>query len=836
MRKAILKNLIAHKLRLLLTALSITLGVAFVAGTFVLTDTMSFTFDRLFENVTRGIDLSVRAETLFGGTGSPVPEKLLDEIEAVPGVQAAEGTVGGYAQLVDKEGEAISTGGAPTLGVSWAEESQLGPLSIRRGRAPVAAGEVAIDAATARDHHLDVGDTITILFQGPPGRFEIVGIAGFGAADNLAGASLAAFETTTAQRVLGFRNGFSSIEIVSENEVPTNVLESRIRSALPDGYEVVRGRDLAEESAREVKEGLAVFQRVILVFGGIALFVGAFIILNTFSITVAQRLRETALLRTLGATGGQVTRSVLAEALVVGLLASVVGLGLGYLGAIGLQALLGAFGIDVPSAGTRLELRTAVVALTSGLVVTLLAAFLPALRAGRVPPLAALRDAEPTSQGPSRRRAVVGVLMVACGTALLASGLAMTGSSALPFVGLGCATALIGLAVLAPFLSGPLARAVGAPLARVRGFTGRLARDNAVRNPARTAATAAALMIGLALVTFAAVAAASLKATTAAVVDDTIRADFTLTSSQFIPFSHAVARRLESRAEVGIATPVRYAFFRRSGQPKGLSALDPAVAAHVLDIDLIEGTLDDLDGGVMIREDVARSDDLDVGDTLAAGFEKTGKQKLEIAGIYEDNLLLGDYMISLDTYDQHYVEKLDGIVYVTTAPGVSPGRARAAMEEEVEGFPNVELRNQVEIKDAYAEQVDRLLAVVYALLGLAVLIALLGIVNTLALSVLERTRELGLLRAIGLTRRQVRSAVRWEAILIAVIGAVLGIIAGLGFAAAIMTSLEDITRVAFPVAQLGSFVLLAAGAGVLAAIPATRRAARVDILRAVTVE
>jgi putative ABC transport system permease protein len=454
-RRAILKGLLARKLRLLLTALSITLGVAFVAGTLVLTDTMSYTFDRLFDNVTQGVDVTIRAETPFAGVGEPVPESLVEEIEEIEGVEVAEGSVTGFAQLVDPEGDVIETQGAPTLGLSWTENPQLRYLTLREGRAPTKSDQVVIDAATASEYRFEVGDRITVLFQGPPEIFRLAGIAGFGAADSLAGATIAAFEIDTAQRVLGTPEGFTTIDVTGAPGVGAETLRKRLSDVVPDGVEVVTGTDLAKESADQVKEGLGFFQTGLLVFAGISLFVGAFIIFNTFSITVAQRSRELALLRTMGASPGQVQRSVLAEAMIVGIVASLVGVVLGALGSIGLTKLLDALGISLPVSQTQLLPRTVLVSVAIGLVVSSVSALVPARRAARVHPLEALRDAEPSSTRTHRRRTLAGSAVALIGAVILGWGLVNAGSIALPLVGVGAAAVMIGVAALSPLRSAP---------------------------------------------------------------------------------------------------------------------------------------------------------------------------------------------------------------------------------------------------------------------------------------------------------------------------------------------------------------------------------------------
>ncbi|HXJ65312.1 MAG TPA: FtsX-like permease family protein, partial [Actinomycetota bacterium] len=552
MWRATIKGLIAHKLRLALTALAVVLGVAFVAGTLVLTDTLGHTFDQLFSQVSQGVAVTVRGTSNFGNDRGRISDTLVPTIRGVEGVAQAEGVVQGYAQVVGKDGKAIVTGGAPTFGVNWVNAAQ-NPLTLRSGKAPAGPDEVAIDVGTADKGNLKIGDTVEILFEGPPQKFTLVGLTGFGTADNLAGATISAFDTATAQRVLNSEGKFDSIDVAAAPGVSDIVLRDRVASVLPQGVEAVTGTKAAEENAQQVKDGLGFFKTALLVFAGIALFVGTFIIFNTFSIIVAQRTRELGLLRAIGATGRQVTVSVLAEAVITGLIASVLGLGLGVLMALGLQSLLKGFGISLPSSGLVFLPRTIWVSLLIGTVVTVIAAFSPARRAARIPPIAAMRDTELPSAS-LRRRSIVGTIVTVIGVVLLVLGLTGGGINN---VGLGVALIFVGVAMLAPLIARPLARAIGAPFAAVFKLPGRLGRENAARNPRRTASTASALMIGLALVAFTSIFAQSLKSSVADILDRTLKADFILSTSQFSGFSPDAAQAARGVPGVGVVSELR---------------------------------------------------------------------------------------------------------------------------------------------------------------------------------------------------------------------------------------------------------------------------------------
>jgi putative ABC transport system permease protein len=849
MWKTTIKGLMAHKLRMALTALAVVLGVGFIAGTYVLTDTMNRTFDNLFIDATAGVDVYVQSASSFesqaGGSRAPFSEDLLDDVRSVEGVEAAAGTVTGYAQIVDKSGEAITPNGPPALGVSWPTEQELtGTLTLRSGAPPQDSGDVVIDAATAAKAGFRVGDQVTILFVGRPRDFTLSGITGFGSADNLAGATLAAFELGTAQRVLDRIGQFDAIEVAGEDGVSPAELSARIQAVLPPRLEAETGQNVADQQSSALQENLSFFNTALLVFAAVALFVGAFIIYNTFSITVAQRTKEFALLRALGASGTQVMVSVIVEALLVGLVASVVGLGAGILIALGLQALLSAFGIDLPSTGFQLLPRTVVVSLLVGTVVSLVSSILPARRAARTSPMEALRAAAPGAAGWSTRRTIAGALVTAAGGAILGLGLFGDPGNPAAAVGAGALVVFIGVAVLTPLFAGPLASLLGLPLARLFNVPGSLARHNAARNPRRTASTAAALMIGLALVGLVGIFAASLKASTNQVLDESLKADFMISSTSFAgpaPFSPLIASEAAELPEIEAASPIRLGQWRRTnGQLLFVSAIDASTFSKVADIEVSQGSLASLeDDGVFLFARTADDLGLGIGDELAMEFAASGVQDMTVKGLFENKSLTNtDYLISLRTWEDNFPERVDSTVLAKAAPGVPPQEARSALDEVVERFPNVEVQDQSEIKQRSAAQVDSLLGLVTALLGLALVIALLGITNTLALSVFERTRELGLLRAVGMSRRQARSMIRWEAMIIAVIGALLGLAIGIFFGWALVEALADegITELAIPGGQLLLYVVLAALAGVAAAVPPARRAARLNVLEAIGTE
>ena len=826
------------------------LGVGFVAGTFVLTDTMNKAFSDLFTQVSSGSDIIVRAEAAFtpsqlgpgGGGGDerkPVPESVLSAVEGVPGVSDAAGSVTGYAQMIDPAtGDAIGGVGPPTLGVNWSD-SPTSPLSLRQGQPPAGPTDVAIDAATATKFDLSVGDTITILFQGPPQEFTISGTLGFGEADNLAGATLAAFDTSTAQKVLDKEGEFDQIDVVAAAGTSVADLRSSIQSVLPKGVEAVRSSDVADEQAKQLQEALGFFRTALLVFAFIALFVGAFIIFNTFSIIVAQRTREMALLRAIGASRRQVMTSVVIEAFVTGLIASALGLLAGIGIAIALKGLLSAFGIDLPSTTLQLEPRTVVVAFVVGTVVTVVSSIFPARRAARVAPVQALRESADSASGSLRRRLIIGLILTAAAVAALLYGLFGNASNAGSLIGLGAAATFVGIAILLPLGARPLAAGIGAPIRRL-GIQGKLGRENAMRNPRRTASTASALMIGLGLVAMVTVLASSLKASLDLTLEKALKADLVLTTSSQTPFSPDVAESVRAVDGVAAVSQFRQGGFRVKGQTAFLTAVDPATIGDVATLELSSEAIQGLeDGKIVVLDDVMKDEGWTVGDTIPTEFATVGKAPLVIGGTFSENSLIGtNYVVSLDTYERYFQQQLDAFVMVKLEPGADATAVTASVVAATKGFGNVEVQDQTAFRDQQAGFIDQLVGLISALLAFAILIALFGIVNTLGLSIFERTRELGLLRAVGMSRKQVKRMIRWESVIIAIIGALLGVVIGVFFGFALQQALasEGVTELVIPVGTLVVYVIFAALAGVLAAIWPARRAAKLDVLESISYE
>jgi len=854
-----IKGLLAHKLRFALTALAVMLGVAFMSGTMVLTDTISRTFDNLFADVNRGTDAYVRSrQSLSSGFGGPVrrqrgrvPASRVPEIESVDGAAAAEGNLQFYAQLVDKKGDSVGNPGqgAPTFGFNWGPVKALNPYRLEPGsRAPDGPDQVVIDAGSAKDAGFSVGDTVTILTQGPPKPYQIVGIAKFGDADSAAGASAALFDTPTAQAITGATDQFDSISVVANPGVSQETLRDRIAAKLDNldnkAYQVLTGAQITKENQSDIKNALQFFNVALIVFALIALFVGTFIIFNTFSIVVAQRLREMALLRALGASGRQVLGSVLTEAVLVGLFASVIGLGVGIVLSSGLKALLDAFGLDIPAGGTVVSAQTVIVALVVGTGVTILSAIVPARKASRVPPMVAMRDVAIEERPHSGRRILIGFGIVVAGVLALFAGL--FGGAGIQLVGLGALIVFIGVFVLGPAVARPLSDAIGWPAARLRGVTGTLARDNAMRNPKRTSATAAALMIGVALVGFITIFAASAKESINAQVDESFKADYVISTGTgfgagFGGFSPTLATDVSKLPQVGGSSPLRFNHAEFGGSSEFFAGVDPRSATEVFNMKVEEGKVGDLaePNSVGISRSVADDKHWRIGSRVPAQFPN-GATPLTVKTIYGNGNQQGfsDYTLSLATVTQHYTAQLDQYVFVKLASGVSPLEGRKAIDGVLKAYPNAELQDRTEFKDSQAAQINQLLGLIYVMLLLAVIIALIGIANTLALSIYERTRELGLLRAVGMSRRQLRSSIRWESVIISLLGTLLGLVIGLFFGWAVVEALKDqgFTRFAPPGGQLVLVVIVGGFAGVLAAVFPARRAAKLDVLRAVTIE
>jgi putative ABC transport system permease protein len=845
-----LRNLWAHKMRLMLTALSITLGVAFVAGTLVLTATIRKTFDNLFADVYRGTDAVVRAKAAFegpqgsGAQRGRVDAALVPKLQSVDGVRAAEGAIFGYARLISKDGKALGNPatGAPAIGSNWSENSTLNQFRLVSGSPPAADNEVVIDRKSARDGHFAVGDTATVLVQGGPQRVRIAGIARFGTADSPGGATVVAFRTPVAQRLVAEPGKYDAIDLVAASGVSQTELVKRLSALLPSGTEALTGKAITAETQSQIRKSLSFFNTFLLIFAVIAVLVGGFMMFNTFAITVAQRTRENGLLRALGASRRQLLGSVLVEAVAVGLIASVIGIFAGLAVAVGLKNLLIAVGVDIPSYGLVVTASTVVVCLVVGVGITVLAALSPARKAAKVPPIAAmqLEVAGSTGYG-SKQRVFVGLAVLGLGIAALLIGLFGGVAQPMLVVGAGALLVFFGVSILGRTVSLPLSRVIGAPLPRLRGITGELARENAMRNPKRTAASASALMIGVGLVGFITIFVASTKASINNAIDKGFTGDIVLDSGGGLMggVDPGLAQRVAALPEVAAATGLRQGLAQVDGKAVTVQAGDPTTIFQVMKINPQQGSTADLDAtGIGVYKNVAKDKHWTIGSQVPVNFAKSGRQTMHVAVIYGENAQAGNYFLGTPAYNANFASNLDSKVLVKKRDGVSQASALTAVKQAAQAYPGVKVLDRAQYKADQTKFLNQLLNLVYALLGLAIIIALMGIANTLALSITERIREVGLLRAVGMTRPQLRAAIRWESVIIALQGTLLGLVIGIFFGWALTAALHDqgITVFRVPVTALLIVVLLAALAGALAAVLPSRRAAKLDVLRAVVTE
>ena len=849
MFRTALRTLAANKLRLLTTGLAVFIGVAFMSGTMILSATMAKTFDDMFVNAYDGTDGQVRSESTFetpeGMEARPrLDQSLVGRVAAVDGVAVAQGDTWGVAQIVGRDGQPVGRPemGPPTVGTSWPVD-ELNPWTFEEGRPPRTDHEVVIDRKTADEAGYRSGDDAVVLVDGSPLDVTIAGVVSFAGAESPGGASFTMFVPEAAQLYIGEEGKVDTISVAAADGVSEEELARRIDAVLPAGTEAITGARLIEENQDQMQEALAFFDQFMMVFAVVALLVGGFTIFNTFSITVAQRRRQHALLRAVGASRRQVLASVIVEAVAIGMVASVLGLAAGIGVAASLKVLLTAFGVALPAGGIVFTLQTALLSAGAGLVVTVVSAASPARSAAKVSPVAAMRESDLAGgRHRSRRRVLVGLGILGLGVSGLLYGLHGSPTNALGIVGGSAITVFFGVSVLGRLISRPLSRMIGWPLPKTRGMAGQLARQNAMRSPKRTAATAAALMIGVGLVSFITIFASSTKASFNATMDKAFTGDLVITSPQQFGggggMSPAVAEELRSLPEVDKAAGIRVGAAEIEGSAEYLLGGD-VEAFDIFDVEPVAGSPADLDAtAIGIHEDVAEDLGLALGDPVQVVFPATGRQTLTVAMVYGENQPAGDWLVGLDAYDANYVDHLDSQIFVKRSVGTSPEAALAAVEQTTAAYPGAKVLDQDEYKEEQMAFVDQGLGLVYAMLALAIVIALLGIGNTLALSIFERTRELGVLRAVGMTRRQLRSTIRWESVIIAVQGAVLGLVIGIFFGWALVRALADqgLNTLSVPIPSLAAVVVLAAVAGVVAAILPARRAAKLDVLKAVVTE
>jgi putative ABC transport system permease protein len=845
-----IKDLLGRKLRLVLTSLAIVMGVAMVSGTYVLTDTIDAAFNTIFATAYSGSDAVVTGKVAFGQqAGAPsFPQSTLARVEALPGVAAAAGGVSDTAQYVGRDGKVLSLGGAPGLAFSHdrAADQRFNPLTLLRGAWPVGPHEVAVDTTTASHLHVGVGGTVSVLPRGGRElRLRVSGIAEFGRSTTLGGATLAIFDLSTAQSLFHKQGQLDQIDVAARPGTASAALLAQIRSVLPPQTQVRTGQQQAQQSSSDTSSALSFLRYFLLAFGGIALFVGAFVITNTMTITIAQQTREFATLRSMGALRRQIVAVVVVEGAVTGLCASAIGLFVGLGLAKGLDAVFRAFGADLPQAGLVFATRTVVVSLLVGIVVTLLASLRPALRATRVPPIAAVREGSILPPGRFARfgpAAAVGVCAVAgalAGYGAFADGLA-TGTR-LPLLAAGVVGLFIGIAMLAPRVVRPIAGVLAWPASRVGGAAGSLARANAMRNPARTASTAAALMIGLALVTTVAVLAQGLRNSFEGAVTDAFRADYALTGQDSVtPTSIDSATALRRSGIATVVAGVRAGQGRAFGKTIAVSGVDPGIS-QMLRLKWKVGSDASLEGlgahGAIVTKDFASSHHLAVGTPLR--LETPGGKYLDLAVAAilsppRGGSPLGVVTTSSAAFDAVYPNPQNVFAFALVPGGVTPANTRR-LTAALSAYPNAKIQTEQEFIKNEEKGLDVFLNLLFILLGLSIVVSLFGIVNTLVLTVFERTREIGLLRAVGMTRRQSRRMIRYEAVVTALIGATLGIPIGMGLAELFGQAIGGVPF-AVPWGTVLEFVIAAVVVGLIAAIFPARRASRLDVLAALQYE
>jgi putative ABC transport system permease protein len=851
MMRVALKGLLGRKLRAALTAFAIVLGVAMISGSFVLTDTLSKSLDGVYKDSYKSTDAVVTSTEKVtkqdeSTTTIPFSASLLREVESLPGVHVAQGSIEDKARLVGAGNKLIGDADSSiAFAADTSGDQSLNPLRVRSGQWPHGDGQIAIDAATARTHHLSVGDSIGAFAGGPVHHYRISGIVGFGSDETVAGSTIAVFDLPTAQRLLDKVGKLDIIRVGAKAGVSQAELVRQIRPLLSHSTQVRSGSGQAAADSKETQDGMSVFKYFLLGFGGIALFVGSFVIANTLAITVAQRMRELATLRTLGASRRQVLGSVVLESTAIGLFGSTVGLFLGLGIAKGLMEALAASGVNLPSASLVFEPRTIVVSLLAGTLVALLASLRPAIRATRVEPIAAVREGAvmPVSRfaryAPLASAVTSAVALGLFGYGMFASGLDI--AVRIASLVAGVLLLFVGVAMIASRVVRPLAYVLGAPGARLGGVAGRLARQNAVRNPSRTASTAAAVMIGLALITFVAVLGEGLSSSFTSAVDKTFVGDYALTAGR-APLTNQAAHLLAQTPGVEDLSEIRSAEARVGGEKLTVTGVDGKLT-RVVHLDWTQGS--DASprelgkDGAIVTQKYAKDHSLTIGSPLKV-TTVTGKVvPLRVTAIYDEPKgggALGTVSVSTASFDRTFPDHDNQLTLLNVTGGPSADTT-ARLEKAVAAFPSAQIETRAEFKKNRLGNLESALKMLYALLGLSIIVSLFGVINTLVLSVVERTRELGMLRAIGMTRRQVRRMVRHESIVTALIGATLGVAVGMLLAAITTVAVASYgVEVAVPYGTLVTFVGIAIVAGMLAAILPARRASRLNVLSALQYE
>ena len=848
------RNLLARKVRLVMSALAIVLGIGFLAGVLTFSSGLSKTFDGIIQGSTPDAQARPAGTDSFsamgaGGTQTLTPADV-DTLASLPEVAQADGSVDGLGlYLLDTDDQLVGTGGAPTLSFNYADTPNIAgdeTLTLEEGRWPEADDEVAINSASAEAGGYEVGDEVTVI---PPSvatggpitqKLTLVGLAGFNGGGGTAGSTLVIFSTPGAQQMfLDGEDAFTSVSLTAAEGVSQKDLVAAADEVLPAGYEGVTGDEIIEESQSAIGEFLGFISIFLGVFAVIAVIVGGFIIANTFSILVAQRVRELALLRALGASRKQVRRSVLVEAFLMALLGSTLGLFVGLGLARGLAGLFGTFGLQINGSVLNLTPLTIVAAYAVGIVVTVVAAYLPARRAAKVAPVAAMRDDVAMSEGSLRRRTLIGAVLLVIGAVIALAGVVGAPGNDAIWIGVGAVVWVLTVAAISAVIGRPVLAACRALFSRVFGTTGRLAGDNAIRNPRRTGATASALMIGLTLVSAVGVLAASMNASMDKLVDEQFESDFLVQSPVYGTFPVELGTQMEEVDGVSVVSRQQAVMARVDDDkdPTYLIATDQAFS-EVYDLTMLEGSEDLADSGeAIISESQATDKDLELGSTMQLHFPGDKVVPVEVTGIFEDSAVAGGINIGFGALEAGGVKRVDNTLSINIEDGASAGAVKDGLDAIIEDLPIVAVQDKKDFAESLAAQINQLLYMVYGLLALSIVIAIIGIVNTLSLSVIERTREIGLLRAVGLSRRRLRRMVTLESVTISVMGAVLGLVLGLVIGVLLQRSLaDDLQVLAIPFVSLVVFLVIAVVFGVLAAIVPAVRASRMRVLQAIATE
>ncbi|WP_427920538.1 ABC transporter permease [Streptomyces sp. cg40] len=842
MFRTALRNVLAHKARLLMTVLAVMLGVAFVSGTLVFTNTISNAFQNSSAKGFDQVDVAVQAkhQDSKGDAVGKTPEltqAMLDTSAKVPGATSATGVVNGFTAIADKKGKLIGGGFQSEGGNYWGDKDARYPL--KSGTAPHGSGEVAIDSETAKRAGYKVGDTVRLSVDGPVLSPRITGIFTTDDGNVAAGGSLALFDTATAQKLFGKAGTYDEIDVKAAAGTSQAALKSALDQALPKGQtETTTAKKLADDQAETIASSMSGLKSGLLVFAGIALFVGTFIIANTFTMLVAQRTKELALLRAVGASRRQVTRSVLLEAFVVGAVAAVAGLVAGIGIGAGLRALMGTIGATVPDGPLVITSGTVLSALAVGILITMLAAWLPGRRAAKIPPVAAMSSVHATATTKSLvLRNTLGALFSGAGIAVVIAATTMNGSDGQAPMGIGAVLLIIGVFILTPLLSRPLI-AAAAPVLRIFGISGKLARQNSVRNPRRTAATASALMIGLTLITGMTVMAGSLQQAIDKMASSAISADYIVSMANGNELSADVDKTLTTTSGVTATSPLRNAPSRIDGTTEFLTGVNGSAIGKLTDLKVDNGTFKVAGTQVVVDDDTAKSHGWKAGSTFTTHYEDGKAQQLTVSAVYEGNALIRGIMLDNATLSPHQTDPADMQILVKTADGASSS-TKDKLEKALGSNPAVKVQDKKDLSNSIAQVFTLILNMVYGLLAMAVIVAVLGVINTLAMSVFERSQEIGMLRAIGLDRKGIKRMVRLESLVISLFGGVLGLGLGVffGWAAGELIGAKMSTyELVIPWARMALFLLLAGTVGVLAALWPARRAAKLNMLSAIKSE